>query len=85
MVGTVLGSETELILVDDVVDGCEVSEGDADDYVALGCGSSEGGVYLLGELDAFGQGGVHLPVACNDVLSHFYLKLDIGLFFRWQN
>ena len=52
---------------------------------ALGCGSSEGGVYLLGELDAFGQGGVHLPVACNDVLSHFYLKLDIGLFFRWQN
>lgn len=76
MVGAVLGSETEFIFVDDVVDGCKVGEGDADDYVTLGCGGCEGGVDLLGELDTFGQGGVHLPVACNDVFSHFYLKLE---------
>ena len=70
MVGAVFGAEAEHVLVNYGCYGGQVGEGHADDYVAIVLLGGEGGVYLVGQLEAFGKGGVHLPVACYDILSH---------------
>jgi hypothetical protein len=54
------------------------------------------GTHVLGELYALGHGGIHLPVARNNVLSHFSLsglnnkKCDLiqchkGTTFSWKH
>ena len=72
VVGAVLCSQTHLVDVDDFTHGGQVGEGHTDDDVALQTlGICHCLTNFLGELYALGHGGIHLPVARNNVLSHF--------------
>ena len=72
VVGAVFGAEAEFALFgDDVVDRYQVGEGYADYDIALGLNALECLVDFFGEFHALRNGGVHFPVSCNNVLSHF--------------
>ena len=73
MVGAVLRGQGDLGTLQDVRDASEVRERRGDDEFNVG------GKFLslfhngFGELHALRNCSVHLPVACNNVLSHFML------------
>ena len=70
MVRAVLGGEGDLGAFQDVGDAGEVRERRGHDEFNVG-GKVFGLLHdCLGEFDAFRNCGVHLPVACNNVLSH---------------
>ena len=70
MVGAVLGGEGDLGALEGLGDAHQVGERRGDDELDIGrevLGLRGDG---FGEFNAFGNGGVHLPVAGNDILSH---------------
>ena len=75
MVGAVFGTKAELVRINSGCNRCKVGERCADYYVALGRNVFKGFVYFLCQFHAFCEGGVHLPVACYNILSHFYFMI----------
>ena len=76
VIGAVLGGEGHLGALQDVGDASEVRERRGHDEFNVG-----GKVLALlhdglGEFDAFRNCGVHLPVTCNNVLSHAMCDLS---------
>ena len=73
MVGAVFGTETELSGIDYGIDRSKVSERYGDDDVAVGGKTFEGLVDIFSKTYTFGKSGIHFPVACYNVLSHFFI------------
>ena len=75
LVGAVLGSESDDVLVEELCDAGQMDERRADDDVAVGLFSSQCFVELFGERNTFLQVHVHFPVACYNLFSHFFVLL----------
>ena len=77
-VGAVLSGYADARCVDGCGHGGQMGEWGAENDVAMDGFASECFVDAFGQCQTFGQGGVHLPVTCNNLLSHicsfFYLS-----------
>ena len=75
LVGAVLGTKSDDVLIEELCDACQVNERSTDNHAAvwlLGCQCL---VKLLCKSDTILQVHVHLPVACYNFLSHCFTFL----------
>ena len=70
VVGAVLGGELHLGAFEGLAAAAEVGEGRGDDEADTGRNFCGAGRHSLRQFDTIRSGRVHLPVACNDFLSH---------------
>jgi len=72
VVGAVLGGELDFGAFELLAAGEQVGEGRGDDEADAGRDFRGAGGDRLCQFDTIRSGRIHLPVACNDFLSHIY-------------
>ena len=75
LVGAVLGTQSDDVLVEEVGNLCQMDERRANHHVALRLVGLQHVVEFLRQGDAFGQIHVHFPVTCYNLFSHVFLNL----------
>ena len=80
MVGTVLGTHGYHAIFEQFAYCGQVNEGSTNNHFTVGLLSSQNVLQLCGQSHTFLQGLVHLPVACNNLLSHNVYLFRI---YRW--
>ena len=75
VVGAVLGGELHLGALELLAAAAEVGERRGDDEADAGRDFRGAGSHSLRQLDTIRSGRIHLPVACNDFLSHILHRL----------
>src|SRR5699024_3821428 len=70
LVCAVFSSNTDLVRVDSSSNACQVSERSTDDHITVRSFTFKSFVQAFCQSKTFRKGGVHLPVSCNNILSH---------------
>ena len=72
LVSAILSTQSDDVLIEELCDRSEVDEWCADDHTTVGLLSLQSLIQLLCQSDTILEIHVHLPVTCNNFLSHFY-------------
>jgi len=70
LVCAVFSSNTDLVRVDSSSNACQVSERSTDDHITVRSFTFKSFIQAFCQSKTFRKGSVHLPVSCNNILSH---------------